>query len=100
MFHLGLILRAEDQWDDIANVGYQIRMLTRLAGVAEYFNYDGKHFTTELGFVLLLIYPGIGVGGIQVFGNNFMRLLDLKKRCDPSNIFSKGPQLLSQTPPE
>jgi hypothetical protein len=49
-------------------------MLTRLAGVAEYFNYDGKHFTAVVVTVLLLIYAGIGMGGKQVFGNNFTRL--------------------------
>jgi FAD/FMN-containing dehydrogenase len=50
--------------------------------------------------VLLLIYQGIGVGGKEVFGNNFTRLLDLKKRYDPTHIFSKGRQLLSQTSSE
>jgi FAD/FMN-containing dehydrogenase len=40
------------------------------------------------------------VGGKQVFGNNFIRLLDLKQRYDPTNVFSKGPQLFSQTYPE
>jgi hypothetical protein len=50
--------------------------------------------------ILLLILPGIGVGGKQVFGNNFIRLLDLKQRYDPTNVFSKGPQLLSHTHPE
>lgn len=47
------------------------------SGVGEYFNYDG-----------------IGVGGEQVFGVNFPRLVALKRKFDPENLFAKGPQLL------
>ncbi|KAI1000099.1 hypothetical protein K3495_g8101 [Podosphaera aphanis] len=46
-------------------------------GVGEYFNYDG-----------------IGVSGHEVFGVNFPRLVELKERYDPENMFSKGPKLL------
>jgi FAD/FMN-containing dehydrogenase len=42
--------------------------------------------------VLPLISSGIGVGGTQVFGDNFAQLQQLKKKYDPNNVFSKGPQ--------
>ena len=44
--------------------------------------------------ILPLIPSGIGVGGRQVFGDNFAQLQKLKKKYDPNNVFSKGPQLL------
>jgi Berberine and berberine like len=50
--------------------------------------------------ILRLMILGIGVGGKKVFGNNFIRLHDLKKRYDPNDIFGRGPQLFSQTRPE
>jgi hypothetical protein len=44
--------------------------------------------------ILPLISSGIGVGGTQVFGGNFAKLQKLKKKYDPTNVFSKGPQLV------
>jgi FAD/FMN-containing dehydrogenase len=44
--------------------------------------------------ILPLISSGIGVGGTQVFGGNFAQLQRLKKKYDPNNVFSKGPQLV------
>lgn len=35
----------------------------------------------------------LGASGKVVFGVNFPRLAELKKRYDPQNIFSKGPSL-------
>jgi hypothetical protein len=41
-----------------------------------------------------LIFLGIGVSGEIVFGVNFPRLLEPKKKYDPGNVFNKGPKLL------
>jgi FAD/FMN-containing dehydrogenase len=37
----------------------------------------------------------LGEGGKVVFGVNFPRLAELKKRYDPENVFSKGPSLVA-----
>ncbi|KAI0995773.1 hypothetical protein K3495_g12407 [Podosphaera aphanis] len=48
--------------------------------VGEYFNYDG-----------------FGSSGQDLFGVNFPRLVEIKKRYDPENMFSKGPRLLQSS---
>ncbi|KAE9371446.1 FAD-binding domain-containing protein [Stipitochalara longipes BDJ] len=40
-------------------------------------------------------YDSLGEGGKVVFGVNFPRLVELKKRYDPENVFSKGPSLVA-----
>ncbi|KUJ07010.1 FAD-binding domain-containing protein [Mollisia scopiformis] len=38
-------------------------------------------------------YDSLGASGKTVFGVNFPRLVELKKRYDPQNVFCKGPSL-------
>lgn len=42
---------------------------------------------------MILICAGLGAHGKVVFGVNFPRLAELKKKYDPKNVFSKGPSL-------
>ncbi|PBP21637.1 putative FAD linked oxidase domain protein [Diplocarpon rosae] len=39
-------------------------------------------------------YDSLGATGKEVFGVNFPRLAELKKKYDPNNVFAKGPSLV------
>lgn len=55
----------------------------------------GTDATTEQSVGEYGNYDSLGEGGKVVFGVNYPRLVELKKRYDPENIFSKGPSLIA-----
>lgn len=62
-------------------------------GVGEYANYDSEsshleHFENAYAMI------GVGEKGQVLFGVNFSRLVELKKRYDPGNVFGKNLNLL------
>ncbi|KAL8773921.1 MAG: hypothetical protein Q9209_001351 [Squamulea sp. 1 TL-2023] len=59
------------------------RISPKMEGVGTYGNYEGN----DMGF---------GVKGRTVFGANYERLIELKKKWDPKNAFSKGHLLAPQ----
>lgn len=55
---------------------------------------EGTDATTETSVGEYGNYDSLGASGQTVFGVNFPRLAELKKRYDPENVFSKGPRLV------
>ncbi|PVH83817.1 FAD-binding domain-containing protein, partial [Cadophora sp. DSE1049] len=55
---------------------------------------EGTDATTKTSVGEYGNYDSLGATGQTVFGVNFPRLAELKKRYDPNNVFSKGPSLV------
>lgn len=55
---------------------------------------EGVDEVTRVGVGEYANYDSLGAGGREVFGVNYKRLVGLKKKYDPENVFSKGPSLV------
>lgn len=55
---------------------------------------EGTDATTKTSVGEYGNYDNMGSGGQIIFGVNFPRLAELKKKYDPSNVFSQGPSLV------
>ncbi|KAH7357066.1 hypothetical protein BKA65DRAFT_392334 [Rhexocercosporidium sp. MPI-PUGE-AT-0058] len=55
---------------------------------------EGTDATTKISVGEYGNYDNLGAGGKTIFGVNFPRLAELKKKYDPNNVFSKGPSLV------
>jgi hypothetical protein len=57
-----------------------------------YLNYDGEYlYTTWIAYLYLL---GFGLSPNKIFGGNYEKLLELKKKYDPHNVFKNCVNLL------
>ena len=76
--------------DELTRVGVQTGKVAEMAAIGTYANYDGMHplRTALLNLRLTFFFAGLRVTPQEIFGTNYPRLVELKAKYDPTNMFS------------